>query len=143
MFPIPPGVHWKDVVAVKAPTTEQPKLQTREPKERRKPKLQAVEKQAPRETNLASMGGLRAAAPQPDPAPAAQKTSRKREKMVAEKIDPKYLAAARELRDRWMERVNDRMVLRPTGMGKYDVTRLPGVPVREIQPMPMLLLKAG
>ena len=49
----------------------------------------------------------------------------KREKV---KCDPKLVAAARELRDRWLEHVNGgEMVLE--GAGKYDVTRaLPEAP---------------
>ena len=48
----------------------------------------------------------------------AEKSSR-----VKTKIDPKYLAAARELRDRYLEHVNDRMIL-PEARGKYDVSRM-------------------
>jgi len=42
----------------------------------------------------------------------------------AAKIDPKLVAAARELRDRWLEHVNSNPLL---SNGKYDVSRaLPG-----------------
>ena len=40
-------------------------------------------------------------------------------------MDPKLRAAARELRDRWMERVNDPLVLPAMAQGKYDVSRTP------------------
>jgi hypothetical protein len=40
------------------------------------------------------------------------------------KNDPKLVAAARELRDRWLERVNDDP-LALIGLGKYDLRRLP------------------
>jgi hypothetical protein len=42
---------------------------------------------------------------------------KKREKV---KADPAHVAAARELRDRWLEQVNTGRV---TGEGKYDVSR--------------------
>ncbi|MGB7157227.1 MAG: hypothetical protein WBD40_04115, partial [Tepidisphaeraceae bacterium] len=66
--------------------------------------------------------------PRPSPLPAA-------------KIDPKYLAAARQLRDVWMERANDGMLALPAPRGKYDVSRTldvggggSGVGGRQIQP---------
>ena len=40
----------------------------------------------------------------------------------AAKIDPKLVAAARELRDRWLEKVNEEPALL-TSVGKYDVAR--------------------
>jgi hypothetical protein len=46
----------------------------------------------------------------------------KPQKAAKVKIDPKYLAAARELRDRYLERVNDNLAL-PAGGGKYNVSR--------------------
>ena len=46
----------------------------------------------------------------------------KREKKPAMKNDPKLVAAARELRDRWLEEVNAGMYL-PAAHGKYDVSR--------------------
>lgn len=52
------------------------------------------------------------------PAPVKEKRSR----TPKEKIDPKFLAAARELRDRYLEHVNagDGPLL---ALGKYDVSR--------------------
>jgi hypothetical protein len=49
------------------------------------------------------------------------------------KADPQHIAAARELRDRWLEKVNENPTL--LSHGKYDVSRLPS-PTRE--PMKML-----
>ncbi len=47
----------------------------------------------------------------------------KRAKVPREKVDPKFLAAARELRDRWMENVNaGECVFEDEG--KYDVRRV-------------------
>lgn len=50
----------------------------------------------------------------------------KREKRAKVKNDPKLVAAARELRDRWLEQVNSGQYL-PAAEGKYQITRaLPG-----------------
>jgi hypothetical protein len=46
----------------------------------------------------------------------------KREKKPKVKADPKHVAAARELRDRWLERVNADPSLLPSS-GKYDIAR--------------------
>jgi hypothetical protein len=45
-----------------------------------------------------------------------------REKKPKIKADPKLVAAARELRDRWLEHVNSGQTLIESA-GKYDVTR--------------------
>jgi hypothetical protein len=59
-----------------------------------------------------------------------EKSKPKPQKKPKRKADPKLVAAARELRDRWLERVNTPAVGTPavgTGViasaGKYDVTR--------------------
>ena len=52
----------------------------------------------------------------------------KREPRVRAKNDPKLVAAARELRDRWMEEVNSGRYL-PASLGKYEVSR--GIAVRD------------
>jgi hypothetical protein len=58
-------------------------------------------------------------------------------KKVKRKNDPRLVSAARELRDRWMERVNDEGIALPSG--KYDVARAiaasvmdPPAPVRQL-----------
>jgi hypothetical protein len=45
-----------------------------------------------------------------------------REKRPREKIDPALASKARELRDRYLEQANDRLLL-PVDQGKYDVSR--------------------
>ena len=44
-------------------------------------------------------------------------------KAPAARIDPKYLAAARELRDRYLERVNGSTEALPAPNARYDVSR--------------------
>ena len=63
-------------------------------------------------------GGLRFASPKP----AEPKEKPKREKRAKVKNDPALVAAARELRDRWLERVNADPQSLPAN-GKYSVAR--------------------
>jgi hypothetical protein len=59
-----------------------------------------------------------------------------REKTQKQKNDPRLVAAARELKDRWLERLNggDEHIL---PMGKYDVARvLPANAPRRIHALP-------
>ena len=65
-------------------------------------------------------GGPRA---MPAPQPIVEKI--KREKATTAKVDPKLIAAARELRDRWLEQMNaaDGEAIEAVA-GKYDVCRL-------------------
>ena len=61
--------------------------------------------------------------PSDDPAPAVVATEKpKKEKQPKVKADPKLVAAARELRDRWLEHVNSGATLIESA-AKYDVTR--------------------
>ena len=46
----------------------------------------------------------------------------KKEPKVKVKLDPRLKAAARELKDRWLEQVNGGMYL-PQKRGKYEVSR--------------------
>jgi len=52
----------------------------------------------------------------PDPSPLATPKAKQR-------IDPQYLAAAREFRDRYLERVNGSPEALSAPMAKYDVSR--------------------
>ncbi|HEV2293503.1 MAG TPA: hypothetical protein VGR35_06575 [Tepidisphaeraceae bacterium] len=67
---------------------------------------------------LYTPSGLRTA---PEPAPAPKKPTKK-PKAPAKKIDPRFLIAAREVRDRYLERVNGHP-LALSSSGKYDVSR--------------------
>lgn len=66
-------------------------------------------------------------APPKPPAPTAAEKKAQRAKERAEKPrpknDPKLIAAARELRDRYLEQMNERLLLPPAASGKYDVSR--------------------
>jgi len=65
---------------------------------------------------MSTIGGL---VPPPEPKPAKPK----RQKRPKQKNDPKYIAAARELRDRYLEQINAGLLLPPAAQGKYDVSR--------------------
>jgi hypothetical protein len=57
-------------------------------------------------------------------APAAKVAEKiKPPKKEKAKADPKLVSAARELRDRYLERVNDTPDALPAPIGRYDVTR--------------------
>jgi hypothetical protein len=63
-------------------------------------------------------------------APAAEVGKTPRAKRVTPKVDPKQIAAARELRDRWLEQVNAGQYDLPSA-AKYDLARLPSPPCRQ------------
>ena len=66
----------------------------------------------------------------------------KAEKVPPAPIDPKYLKAARELRDRYLEHVNSGGALIEP-VGKYDVTRALGAPPAPQLPSSAALLPAA
>ncbi len=153
VFPIPPGVHWKDVTAVAvvaaglpaAGLPENAQLDAPVALDRAGAAEHTIRKTKPR----AHLAAKPAAVPlggfcfQPErPAKQPKPKGTKATKAPPVKIDPKYLKGARELRDRYLEHVNDRLLI-PASHGKYDVGRtLPGGVAASIEG-PMPLLKAG
>jgi hypothetical protein len=119
VFPIPPDKHWRDEMPVILPKPRAALTDARAPKTRA-PKIAASS------SNGSSMHGLRQFGGPSDepviatPSPPAEKP--KREKKPKVKCDPKHVALARELRDRWSEHVNSGQML-IEGVGKYDVAR--------------------
>ncbi len=79
--------------------------------------FQSAEPAAPDFDELSSSLSLRA-----EGSRVAKTKKAKGTKAAEAKIDPAFLAKARELRDRWMERVNGSLAL-PAVIGKYDVSR--------------------
>ena len=119
VFPIPPGVHWSEVRAVEVPragaevTGRESGVVERRERSHRRPATH--DGRAPSARLKITTGGLRfaEAAGEPSPEKTARAPKPKRPAAAAKagpagrrRIDPTYLAAARELRDRWMERVN-------------------------------------
>jgi ribosomal protein S18 acetylase RimI-like enzyme len=166
VLPIPPGTSWRDVMpmvlpgerssALAPPASREPIRRSgggddgaievlRKPKaERRKPKQEAP---APRRVQFGppSMTPVVPVVEEKAPFDKAQggetKSRRAGAKREKRKHDPKHLAAARELRDRWLEHVN----ANPAALaeaGKYEIARqLPAA--RDQQPHDAKLLEAA
>jgi N-acetylglutamate synthase-like GNAT family acetyltransferase len=106
VFPIPPGVHWSEAMPVVLPREKLPAVGGERPAPTVRPP-----------THRRVQFGRPSAKPQPPPA-----TKPKRAKAPKLKNDPKLVAAARELRDRWLEQVNAGSVV-AQALGRYDVGR--------------------
>ena len=120
VLPIPPGKRWSDELPVLLPGRGKTCLalegDTSVAPTKKRSKPRAVAQRKP--VNL--KGRLFFASAD---APAQEKTAKpKPEKKPRAKNDPRLVAAARELRDRWLEQVN----AAPSSLlaqGKYDVSR--------------------
>ncbi len=127
VFPIPPGTHWRDVVAqASCPCLPvKKKLEKKESNEKDTGRMPVPQTKP----GIALMRGFsfqseEPAAPDFDElSRVAKATKPKAPKPPKAKIDPAFLAKARELRDRWMERVNGSLAL-PAVIGKYHVHRV-------------------
>jgi hypothetical protein len=127
VLPIPPGTHWSEC--------EAPVFQTSEVRDQKSgnalasssltsdlrpltsPRKRAVKKPAAPVVPQSTLGStLRFGTVKP----AVEKA--KKEPKVKVKLDPRLKAAARELKDRWLEQVNGGMYL-PEERGKYEVSR--------------------
>ena len=135
VLPIPPGLHWRD---------EMPVLQSNRQDEPAAPRKRV------KQPEVGSKGGPmkptaspRARAqfgrpgaamvvveqpkpgPKPEPKPAGTERSRsaKRPRPPKERIDPAVVAKARELRDRYLERLNESPNGLPAPAARYDVSR--------------------
>ena len=131
VLPIPPGSHWSDampcVLPGVLPGVPGEKSEIRGQKSeirdqrRRKPKAKTA---APRAPGARPSQGLWFAPPPGSaPPPEMSLEKPKRQKPPRQKNDPKLIAAARELRDRYLEELNSGVALLPGGCGKYDVSR--------------------
>jgi hypothetical protein len=131
VFPMPPGTHWSDAKPIILPVHTQPKqLDDAGAKAARKIKPDPPA----RRTREPLCGGMKLR--KPDPPKTAVEAPKPRKKKL--KMDPKFIAAPRELRDRWLEHVG----LHPQALlsnGKYDVSRA----VADQQPRTMPMLEAA
>jgi hypothetical protein len=112
VFPIPPGVHWREAMPIVLPEVPRPSPAPIAARPRKGAgAMPAKQKPAP------TLGRLQFARPaEPKPAPP------RREPRQKVKNDPRLVAAARELRDRWLEQVNAGAIV-PQVQGRYDVGR--------------------
>jgi hypothetical protein len=129
VLPIPPGTHWSDAKPIVLPGTAlREELKQLDGPKPRQPKAKPVAPK-PRDISIAS-GGIRFGPVAPVEPPKPEK--KPREKKPKQKNDPKLIAAARELKDRWLEHVNAGE-MRIASAGKYDVTRILPDPPRGAQ----------
>jgi N-acetylglutamate synthase-like GNAT family acetyltransferase len=117
VLPIPPGKHWADEMPVILPPEGNRKLEIRNSKQIQNSKSKIQNRPMPVSRKLWFAPAV--------PPPSEKKPREKKPKV---KADPKLVAAARELRDRWLEHVNAGEMLLESA-GKYDVSRaLPDAP---------------
>ncbi len=126
VLPIPPGVHWSTIERVILPqdTHEVREISTDVNREKKSsittqrladsPKTKATEKKVQSPLRGLSFARPEAAKLKPDKKP--------REKKPKVKNNPMHVSAARELRDRYLEKVNQNP-LAIEASGKYDLTR--------------------
>ena len=117
-LPIPPGKRWSDELPVLLPalsTVEGPAPVKKQLPGPRPPKQRTA---PPHKRRVIGRSSALFFTP---PAPAKPEKP-KREKKPKAKNDPKLVAAARELRDRWLEHVNAGET-NLIGVGKYEVSR--------------------
>ena len=119
VLPIGPGMHWRDVRPMIIPTTSGGIL-PEAIQGPTTPTTSTTRVKRPKFVRQPLMGGLRFA---PKVVEAEVKAEpRKRAKKPKVKIDAKFVAASRELRDRYLEEVNERG-FKLTSNGKYELTR--------------------
>ncbi|MGC4032334.1 MAG: hypothetical protein QM754_11500 [Tepidisphaeraceae bacterium] len=147
VLPIPPGTHWSDAKPMILPGVEvgcgqlavgsEEKKELPGPKVRRKRAVKAeaaavvVVAPAVRSTSLAQ-SGFRFGPPPTVEKPMTEMAlavvpSEPKVKRVKAKNDPRLVAAARELRDRWLDEINASPLI---GREKYDVSRAIDGPTR-------------
>jgi len=152
VLPIPPGKHWSDAKPMILPGDNEPKALangvggSEEPVayargllKKRAKKDKPIERPAAVRRN-----GLMFDIPkqgEPLPEEQAQKASKEKTPRVKTKNDPRLVAAARELRDRWLEEVNAGRYL-PAAEGKYEVSRQRGLDAMAIS-MPEMFGESG
>jgi len=138
-LPIPPGTHWSDAKPAVLPGMENFNVLPAVPKGERVKKERTGGAGGKKEKSAAPAKrpscGMWFAPPAPPPLTpeekkAAKKAAALKPKREKFKNDPKWVAAARELRDRYIEQINEGLLLPPSGNGKYDVSRqLAAMPV--------------
>jgi len=149
VLPIMPGTHWSDAKALVLPGgpveegSGEVKALPREKKTREK-KVKVVETKPKRPSK-----GLWFAPPAAAPAPASSTPSTSasveakpkpaKPKRAKQKNDPRYIAAARELRDKFIEQMDAGLILPPSSNGKYDVGRQLPAAIMDAEHSPLLL----
>jgi hypothetical protein len=134
VLPIPPGTHWSEAKPLVLPGLEvgESVVKALPAKRVRKAKKELVVIN-PR---AISAGGLRFATTAPS---VIEEKVEVKEKKPKQKNDPRLVAAARELKDRWLEEINSGRYL-PMANGKYEVSRGIGerVEIEAMEPAKLL-----
>ena len=120
VLPISPGTHWSDAKPLILPDNAEESKQLPPPKRAAAKKPKILETLAPIRRN-----GLMFDIPKPgEPLPEmkATKEPKPKSERVKRMCDPRLVSAARELRDRWLEKVNATQAA--VASGKYEVGRL-------------------
>jgi hypothetical protein len=160
VLPIPPGTHWSDAKPMVMPSEDcgmpnevggLKELEGEKPARKRNttsvsaaanPKSARRNPQSPPPRPV--LRGFSFAAPKPaEPAAIATPLEKpKRTPKPKRKNDPQLVAAARELRDRWLDEVNAGRFL-PGATARYDVTRQIAISPTPLTAAPALLLAAA
>jgi hypothetical protein len=114
VLPIPPNVHWTDPMPILIPEVQKALPEPRKERSGRMPKPQKPRAQVQTRQPLRGLSF----APVKPVVEKPKSAKPKREKV---KADPKHVAAARELRDRYLEQFNSGLIL---PAGKYAVGRV-------------------
>lgn len=133
VFPIPPGVRWQDVRPIEVPTVaraSRPCLEAPKSMGGTPMRLKRKRPAAPTNANMVAIivGGRVKYVPKPgvkiEPEkPVKVKRVRPAKERETLAFDPRFLKQNRELRDRYLERVNGEPMLLGGDRGKYDVSR--------------------
>jgi hypothetical protein len=149
VLPIPPGMHWSaQMPAVVRPREELPVGSCQLPGKRRaRASLTTGNSQLATASKPGPLcGGLMFAPVAPvapvGPVVAAEAEKKPRERKAKAKNDPAIVAAARELRDRWLERVNAGAYVLASD-GKYDVSRALVAPMSSSSSTPLVSRRAA
>ena len=147
VLPIPPGTHWSDAKPAVLPGIDEAMKALPLPgagaEVEKKPRARN-EKPKVVKSPSGSKGGLWFSPPPPAKGSPEAKAAEKEKKPKAPKMknDPKLVAAARELRDRYIEQINapgaPGLLLPPSACGKYDVSRQLEASPTELKQMPLL-----
>jgi hypothetical protein len=116
VFPIPPGTHWSDAKPIVLP--RHTRAEAKQIESAAGSMARNIKRVLPRPRSVPLSGGLMFA-PVKAEAPNEKPPRQKKPKI---KNDPRYVAAARELRDRWLEKVNENPLILGSN-GKYEVSR--------------------
>jgi hypothetical protein len=142
VFPIPPGTHWSDAKPIILPGQRHEGTKAlRHEGKKANPKPSTLNPLSSTLTPSRKLKLSRSMLWFPQPKKTEEKATEKTKRAPRQKVknDPRLIAAARELRDRWLEHVNsDADAL--LSQGKYAVGRQILIETRAV---PMLLLPAA